>query len=73
MVKEEAVATHSHVHLDNKWPSWQSNSSQSLNIFLIPKILKCVIMHFSTLHLKTTTFWLNIKIIKKKKYVFTVE
>ena len=39
---EKQVSKHSHMHSDNKWPSWQSNSSQSLNIFLIPNLCLCI-------------------------------
>lgn len=72
MAEEQEVAPHSHMHWYNKWPSWQSNSSQSHNIFLIPKIPKCMSLCIFLLYIwkRTTTFWLNIKI---KKYLFTVE
>lgn len=56
------------IHLictDYKWPSWQSNSSQSHDIFLVPKSpqfipLVCIFLLY--IWKQMTAFWLNIKI-----------
>lgn len=56
------------IHLictDNKWPSWQSNSSQSNNVFLIaqsPHFIPLVCIFLLYIWKQMTAFWLNIKI-----------